>query len=176
MPIGVIKLKGEKRLAALVARAFRIEGPDADVRTQRAEAALLRANPHLANLAALPRGTAILVPTDIGLEVGNDLESFDEIGKDLLDDLGRSLDLLERDLVANAGREVEEAQQTATIVKSRAFKAAFAQQPPAAVERAEEATANAKDQAARGKKLAADIGKAFAQLGKDLKGLDKRLG
>lgn len=113
----------------------------------------------------------------IGLEVGNDLEPFDEIGKDLLDDLGRSLDLLEKDLVAHAGREVEEAQQTATIVKSRAFEEAFAQQPPAAVERAEEATASAKDQAARGKKLAADVAKAFAQLkkGSERAGKPRRL-
>ena len=176
MPIQMIKLKGETRLADLVARAYRIEGPDADVQRQRAEAVLLRANPQLANLKALPRGTAILVPADIGLEPGKDVELFGEIGKGLLDELGRSLDLLEKDLAANAELDVQEAQQTAGIVKSRPFKTALDQQQPAVAETAAAAAANAKDQAARGQKLAADISKVFAQVRKDLKALEERLG
>jgi hypothetical protein len=175
MPIQMIKLEGETRLAALVARAYRIRGRDADAQRQRAEAALLRANPQLADLTALPRGTAIVVPADIGLEPGKDLESFGAIGKGLIDELGRSLDLLGKDLVAGAGREAQEAQQTTSIVKSRAFTTALGQPPRAVTDTVAAAAANAKDQAARAQKLAADLDKALAQARKDLKALEGRL-
>jgi hypothetical protein len=55
--------KGEKTLSELVGRLFHFES-DRYADAKRAEEALLRANPHLADLSKVAPGSVILIPPD----------------------------------------------------------------------------------------------------------------
>ena len=54
--------KGEKELSELTARIFDIKGRGAAEAAKKAEAALLKANPHIADLTKIPEGTLIVIP------------------------------------------------------------------------------------------------------------------
>jgi hypothetical protein len=67
MPMTIARISRERTFATLVRNLFVLEGPDADAEARRAEAVLLRANPHLANREAFRSGTVVVVPAEIGL-------------------------------------------------------------------------------------------------------------
>src|SRR5574341_2036192 len=54
--------KGETELAELTARIFDIKGRGATETAKRAEAALIKANPHLRDLTKVKEGTLIVIP------------------------------------------------------------------------------------------------------------------
>ena len=54
--------KGETELSELTARIFDIKGRGAAEAAKKAEAALLKANPHIADLTKIPEGTLIVIP------------------------------------------------------------------------------------------------------------------
>jgi len=54
--------KGEANVAELTRRLFDIKGQGAAETTRRTEAALLAANPHLADLTKIPAGTIVVIP------------------------------------------------------------------------------------------------------------------
>lgn len=54
--------KGESNIAELTTRLFDIKGQGAAETTKRTEAALLAANPHLADLTKIPAGTIVVIP------------------------------------------------------------------------------------------------------------------
>jgi ubiquinone biosynthesis protein Coq4 len=56
-------LKGEKDVADLASRLFEMKGRGSAEAYKKAEAALIAANPHLKDLAKLPEGTLIVVPS-----------------------------------------------------------------------------------------------------------------
>ncbi len=57
-----VTAKTESTLADLTRRVFEIQGRNAGERTKQAQAALLRANPHLRDLKKVPAGTLVLLP------------------------------------------------------------------------------------------------------------------
>ncbi len=67
MPLVTARIARERTLATLTRNLFVIEGPDAPEKQRLAEAALLRANPQLADRDAFQSGTVVLIPADIGL-------------------------------------------------------------------------------------------------------------
>jgi len=68
MPLATARISRERTLPTLVRNLFVIEGPDAAGQARRAEAALLRANPHLADRDNFAAGTVVAIPSDIGLK------------------------------------------------------------------------------------------------------------
>lgn len=61
-------LKGEKTISTLSKRLFVIEGSGQKEALRIAEAALLRANPHLRRAGAFRSGRTVIVPADTGLK------------------------------------------------------------------------------------------------------------
>lgn len=56
-------LKGEKDIADLATRLFEIKGRGSAEASKTAAAALIAANPHLKDLAKVPEGTLVVVPS-----------------------------------------------------------------------------------------------------------------
>lgn len=67
MPGAIARIGREKRLRTLAQNLFVIEGPNKAANLRRAERALLRQNPWLADPQAFRPGAVVLVPSDIGL-------------------------------------------------------------------------------------------------------------
>jgi HPt (histidine-containing phosphotransfer) domain-containing protein len=66
MALSIVKIGRQKTLASLAKAAFKLETNDAGLQA-KAEAALVEANPHLANEAGIKAGTEIIVPKVPGL-------------------------------------------------------------------------------------------------------------
>ncbi len=66
MPLATARISRERTLSTLARNLFVFEGPDAADQVRRAEAALLRANPHLADRENFTAGTVVAIPADIG--------------------------------------------------------------------------------------------------------------
>ena len=64
-----IMYKGERKVADLIGRAYRTELSPADAK--RAEAALLAANPALANLSNVKEGALLTIPDIPGVAAGS---------------------------------------------------------------------------------------------------------
>ena len=67
MPRAIARISGERSLRALAQNLFVIEGANRQADLRRAERALLRANPRLANREAYCADAIVLVPSDLGL-------------------------------------------------------------------------------------------------------------
>ncbi len=94
MPLATARISRERTLATLVRNLFVIDGPDAADKARRAEAALLRANPHLADRENFAAGTVVAVPSDIGLKRTERVAARTEGLAGLLSESAERLDLL----------------------------------------------------------------------------------
>jgi len=120
--------KGEQDLSELTARLFDIKGRGAAAAAKSAEAALLKANPHISDISKIPEGTLIMIPdlpdsppvrapqtAGIGAELGGHLKfALKELG----DAIARS-----------AESEEQAAAVTNEALKSRELKDFAAQSP-----------------------------------------------
>ena len=68
MPNSYATLKGERTISRLAKRLFDIDGDGRTEALRIAEAALLRANPHLTRAEAFRSGRIVIVPGDTGLK------------------------------------------------------------------------------------------------------------
>jgi hypothetical protein len=125
----ITNYQGEKSLTELATRLYKIRGARAEARMREAEAALLRANPHLHDLSSLPEGAVILVPelrgvktAELGLAAANLPGEIVQTARQVLSALqgatGSSLTLQET-----------EADRTLELLKSRGLRAAAARDP-----------------------------------------------
>ncbi len=116
-----IRYNREADLSALVRRAYRLErSADPDV-VRRAEAALLRANPHLSDLRVLPRDSVIVVPQLQGLQTAERTLSGGEAAEALLAEVTRATESLGEALETAAGAVLAEAEATQKLAKSQEF-------------------------------------------------------
>lgn len=67
MPLTTARITRERTLSTLVRNLFVLDGPTAAEDARRAEAAILRANPHLAERDAFRAGAVVVIPSDLGL-------------------------------------------------------------------------------------------------------------
>jgi hypothetical protein len=94
MPLATARISRERTLSTLVRNLFVIEGPDAADQARRAEAALLRANPHLADRENFAAGTVVAIPSDIRLKRTERVAVRTEGIGGLLSESAERLDLL----------------------------------------------------------------------------------
>ena len=154
--------KGETSLTDLTSRLFDIKGQGSAATAKRSEAALLAANPQLADLSRVPAGTLIVIPdlpdsppvkaaqtAGIGAELGDQLKAA---LKELSDAIGRSAESDDQAVAA-----------TNELLKNRELKD-FAAQSPAFGEQLAKITGAAKDQLKETKATTAAAKEALAEL------------
>jgi hypothetical protein len=120
--------KGERTLSELTRRLFNIKGPQAAKMAKQAEAALLHVNPHLHDLTQVPEGTPIVVPDVPGVSpvaTGGMGAVSAEITAQLQQALADAGTIISQSLA----NEEREANEIATLAKSRALRELTKQQP-----------------------------------------------
>ena len=171
----VLKLNAETRVAELAAQAFKLRA-NASARTkQSATAALLKANPHLADLTAVPKGTTLVVPDVAGLEVAKGAEPTGKPGTDLLDDLTKDITAARQAIAAAMQKSHQQTQETLRLARSQELQVLLKREHPAVSAILPEIEAEAKNQAEKQKTQLEKIERAFDEVRKDLKTLTQRL-
>jgi len=165
----VMTVKGEKKVSELVSRAYgNLKMADA----KRAEAAILRANPHLENLRALPRGTVVVVPAVPGVRAAATSDS--EIPTaDAIREIRGSVDVYQKKLNEALSNERAAVTALGELLKSKELKAAMRESPDAA-KYVERATAAAKSRAGE-VDVRAGFVKGLSKARADLEELAKKL-
>lgn len=154
--------KGETELSELTARLFDIKGRGAAATAKSAEAALLKANPHITDLSKIPEGTLIVIP-DLPDNPPVRAPQTAGIGPEL----GERLKLALKELAGTIDRSAssEEAAVAATneALKNRELKD-FATQLPEAREQLAKVAESVKNQMKETKARVAAEKAALAQL------------
>jgi hypothetical protein len=121
----IARLSGEQNLLELVRALYDISGPQAARLSREAEAALLKANPHLRELGTRLGPAVIVVPDVTGTRPrpGRDVEPTTMPGRQLVDDTRRAVGELQKRLEAAGRRAAEEGKQTVELLQSREVKA-----------------------------------------------------
>ena len=120
-----VVLKGEKKLADVVRRSYgELNAADA----KRVEAALLRANPQLAQPQELKAGVIVVTPAVPGVRAA-DGERGEAPAREAVVDLGNSLDEYRKQLAAAQRQEQEERTAVGALLKSKELKAAVGHHP-----------------------------------------------
>jgi hypothetical protein len=130
MPLATARISRERTLSTLVRNLFVIEGLDAADKTRRAEAALLRANPHLADRENFAAGTVVAVPSDIGLKRTERVAARTEGLGGLLSESAERLDLLLALARDRLKAETVEAKDYLARIDDTRFRRAVASQSP----------------------------------------------
>ncbi len=167
--------KGEKNVSELVTRVFDIKGPGAKARAKEAEAALLEANPHLANVANLPEGTVIVLPEAADVKPAEEARPLETSARNVLTELAQNIGNLRAVLESSVNSQAQEARDALELLKSPELLRAV-ERSPSLKERlpksAEEATARLRDAEA----LRTFQQQLVSQFEKDLTQLLKALG
>jgi hypothetical protein len=168
MPMTITRIARERTLATLVRNLFVFEGRDAAAQAKRAETALLRANPHLADRAAFTTGAVVAIPADIALKRSDrDAARPEGIGGVLAESADR-LDLVHA--VAQVALKQEAAEASAYLERLRddAFRRAVTSQAASGARILEEAQAAQKARLesadARTREIAAAVEAAQAEI------------
>jgi hypothetical protein len=164
-------LEGEKNLAAIVRRAY---GELNAVDRKRAEDALLRVNPQLANLRQAGRGALIVVPTVPGLRTGGaERTEASTPAPEAMVEVREALEAYITRLETNIETERARGAELADLLKSKDVKS-LVRNVPDASRHVERVTAAVKGRAAEHDERAASV-KALAQAKTALDGLAKKL-
>jgi HAMP domain-containing protein len=167
--------KGERNLTDLAARLFAIQPTASAAQTQEVTEALLRANPHLADLSSVPAGAVIVVPDLPQIPAAGEVNSAAGAVGPLLDELHRRLDAA-RGLLQEAARQrKDEAEQTLQLLQAGELAALVRKDPSAkalleGIRQATEADLKEAD------RLSTDQEQVFRQVEVDLQTLTHRLG
>jgi hypothetical protein len=131
----VIKLDRDTKLEDLASIAYAVAGPASGDVERRAGAALLAANPRLAGVTVVPRGTALLVPQVSGLAAGARTAAPATAAGEQLEEVSAKLKPALDHVRDAAKREAEETAKTLKLLGSAAFKKMVQEQAPAAASR-----------------------------------------
>lgn len=172
----IVTLDKDSKMSAVVTRSYRIEGAGSMAARKRAEAALVEANPHLADLSTVPAGTVVVVPEVAGLARAPAASPADEAVSALATALRRSLDDVTEGAMAAAKRDLEAVAESQKLLKSRELKALAARQAPQVTELLGTLEGELKQQMADGEQLLRSIEQGRAILSKDLSQLEKKVG
>jgi hypothetical protein len=115
--------RGEADLSELAARLFEFRGRGATARRRRVEAALLRANPQLADLSRVPQGAVLIVPDVPDV---TPRRAGEEAGpaEALAEELVRALSLARARLIVAAQERVAEAERAVSVLDSEELRRA----------------------------------------------------
>lgn len=154
--------KGETDLSELTTRLFDIKGRGAAATAKSAEAALLKANPHISDLTKVPAGTLIMIP-DLPDSPPVRAPQTAGIGPELQAHLKFALDELSDMMGRSGDSEVQDVAATNEALKSRELKD-FASQSPEFKAQLDKITDAAKTKLKDAKAAAAAEKDALAQL------------
>jgi hypothetical protein len=163
--------KGERKLSDLVQRLYPVQGKAALGR--QAEDALLRANPHLADLSKVPAGSLILVPPVPGLAAAAEPPPVEGAVRDAVDAVRKALDGVKAALDESAATADADLKQTLDLLADADLKKAVGQKPAAGV-RLAAIGEEAKRQAQEAKATADANRRALDALQKGLSDLSRR--
>jgi hypothetical protein len=121
-----VVVKGEKKLADVVGRAF---GDLSAAHARRAEAAILRANPQLADPGGLQSGAVIVVPPVPGLRRAAADDAAAAPASELVAELSESLDGYRKELTETMRRERAAEKELTALLKSKELIAAARELP-----------------------------------------------
>jgi hypothetical protein len=121
-----VVVKGEKKLTEVVGRAF---GELSAAHAKRAEAAILRANPQLADPAGLQAGAVIVVPFVPGLRRAAADDGEAAPARELVTSLSLSLEGYRKDLTETVRNERTAVQELTALLKSKELIAAARELP-----------------------------------------------
>ncbi len=170
----ILRLDAEAQVAELASQAFKFRA-NASAKTKKmATAALLKANPHLADVATLPAGTTIVVPEVPGLEAASDAKSAEGPGTDLLENLVTGIDAAREGLTVALKRNQQEMQETLRLARLPELQTLLKREHPAAAALLSEIEAQTNKQAEEEKALSERLERAFQDMRNDLKGLGQR--
>jgi phage tail protein X len=120
--------KGEKNLDELTARVFRVQRGGAQAR--QASDALLRANPHLADLSRVPPGAVVVVPdTPHDVNAGELLSPAGPAASDPVRAVGEQVTAVTSTLGAAFADAAAQADSRLKLLKDRSLTAAAARNP-----------------------------------------------
>jgi len=154
--------KGEKDISELTTRLYDIKGRGAAEAAKKAEAALLKANPHLRDLSNIREGTLIVIP-DAGDTPPVKGAQAASMGADFDEPLKLSIKELGAVFTRAAQAEDSAAAEMSELLKSREAKE-FVAQSPEAKEQVEKLSEALKSQAKEAKATAAAQKETLAQL------------
>jgi hypothetical protein len=120
--------KKELTLTDLTRRLYNIKGPRSAELTKHAQAALLRANPHLQDLTKVPEGTLIAVPNAPGVQPVA-TGPMSAVGAQIAAQLGQALAAAKSVIQRSLAEENEAADTIANIVRSSDFRGLTKEQP-----------------------------------------------
>lgn len=112
--------KGEKSMADLVGRLFRVQGKGSQVAVKQATDLLLHANPDLKDLSKVPIGAVITIP-----DTGPTIHSAERASaltlkrSAVLTRAQESLDMMDQNFTDVDGRAVNEAKSFLEVLKSK---------------------------------------------------------
>ena len=154
--------KGETNLADLTSRLFDIKGQGAAATAKRSEAALLAANPQLADLSRVPAGTLIVIPELPDIPPVRTAQAAG-IGAELGAQLTAALKELSEAIARSAASDDQAAATTNELLKNRELKD-FAARSPGFGEQLAKITEAAKGQVKETKAATAAAKEALAEL------------
>ena len=121
--MNIAELKGEKTVASLAERLFKQSSERRDSTAERdLEAALLRLNPHLNDIASLEPGTRILVPDNVAVNASESGDPRTELAGELLREGAASLRIFRSALKESRVESSEQAARVQTWLKSEEAK------------------------------------------------------
>jgi hypothetical protein len=139
-----VTIKTETSLPELSREVFEIKGTKTAAASKSSQAALREANPHIAHLTKVPKGTLVIVPDVPGLKT-SPAQSPGEVNAEMVKRLERVLAAARTVIEQSAAAQVQNADATASLVKNREL-VALAKQTPDLKERLSEISDRAKIQ------------------------------
>ena len=121
--------KGEKKVAELVKRLFEIEGTRARATGKLADEELIRLNPYLKDLQALPAGTPFLVPDLPGARTGEEARAVTLGVAVVIEGQHKAMGVLRKRLSDSAEQEMEEVKAEIELAKSKNLHTLAARHP-----------------------------------------------
>lgn len=122
-----VTAKSETNFTDLVRRVFDLKGARASDLVKYAEAALRQANPHLRDVATVPAGTLVVVPDVPGVSTAGPPAAL--VSPDMVAQLQQALAAAKIMLEQSTASEVQAAQDTGALIKSRGVKGMVTEAP-----------------------------------------------
>jgi len=164
---------GERNPTELISRLFDIKPAKDDAAIKEAQAALLRANPHLDFKNGVPEGALIIVPEIVGITPTEEAKPVGSDTGEMVTEVRLALGGLGTKLHASAVRHEQEANATLQLLKSSEVKTAIERSPESKA-RGSAIADQAKAKREEAKNLQMFKDQVLTQLENDLKDLAKR--
>lgn len=161
MPTSLARLGREKKMSTLAKRIFVIEGPNSRELQRRAERALLRANPSLADPESFKPGAVILVPSGTGLVTTDRVSVVSADVNGALEETSIRIQMSAQLVQDSFARSAEDDEKTIALLGDRSFGAKLRKALPEGAEIIAQTAKTLKETTAANQKNRAQFDQAF---------------